>query len=136
MIKTAKRERQPVFRVQQVRSQVEFSPFGEFRAEESWTPPVNLYQVDGAIVVCVDLAGVDRRQIDLRIVPGKLTISGTRLAPTPDRAASKGMRIVSMEIDHGKFSRTITIPDAVDIERSESEYRDGLLWIDLPLNRR
>ncbi len=132
MIKTAKRERSPIFSVHKFQSRVELTQFGEFRAAESWSPSVNLYQANDSIVVCVDLAGVDRRQIDIQVVPGRLTISGTRLSPTPNVAAQKGMRILSMEIDHGRFNRVVTIPETVDIERSESEYRDGLLWIDLP----
>lgn len=133
MLKTAKRDQSSIFRSHVSHTRVEFSQFGEFRAAESWEPAINMYQVPNALIVCVDLAGVDHRQIDVEILPGRLKISGARLAPAPNIAAGKGMRILSMEIDHGRFSRVIPIPDTVNLERSESEYRDGLLWIDLPL---
>lgn len=43
------------------------------------------------------------------------------------------MRILTMEIDHGSFRRVIKLPERVDLARIESEYKNGLLWVRLPL---
>jgi HSP20 family molecular chaperone IbpA len=37
-----------------------------------------------------------------------------------------------MEIDHGAFCREVELPHDVQPERVTANYRDGLLWIELP----
>jgi HSP20 family molecular chaperone IbpA len=44
------------------------------------------------------------------------------------------MRILSMEVDHGPFRRVLTLPDHARVGRAESEYREGLLWVRIPLD--
>ena len=105
----------------------------DFCPAESWAPRINMYRVKQTLQVCVDLAGVDRERIDLRIEPGKLLISGVRIAPEPARGANDRMRILAMEIDHGQFCRSIALPDHVELARVTSKYDQGFLWIHLPL---
>ncbi len=105
----------------------------DFCPVDSWRPAMNLYRLERRIDVCLDLAGVDRNAIDVRVEPGQLTIRGLRDAPEPERGPDEHMRIVAMEIDHGRFCRIIALPDRVDLTRVESEYNDGMLWIHLPL---
>ncbi len=116
-----------------------YQSFAQFTQTEAWTPAVNIYQVGRHLHVCVDLAGVDKRQIDVRIEPGRLTISGVRHAPEPSEIQRGGpdvqMKIHALEIDYGRFSRTIQVPRTVDLDGVHSEYRQGLLWITMPLKR-
>ncbi len=109
---------------------------GDFSPSRCWTPAVNIYRSSQGLELCVDLAGVDRRTIDLTIEPGRLTIRGYRAAPEPYPGQEvKTLQILAMEIDHGAFSREIALPDDVDTPHVTSEYRDGLLWVRLPLRR-
>jgi len=113
-----------------------YRSFSQFAQTEAWAPAVNIYQVGQVLHVCVDLAGIDRDQIDVRIEPGRLTITGVRHAPEPQQRPGRGgvdMKIHSMEIDYGSFQRVIQVPREVDLDGVESEYRKGLLWITLPL---
>lgn len=108
--------------------------FGHCAPSEAWAPAVNVYQLQGRLEVCVDLAGVDRTQLDVRIEPGRLILRGSRHAPEPaDREGP--MRIVCMEIDYGPFRREIVLPPEVAVDRVTSNYEGGLLWITLPINR-
>ncbi|MEE9213134.1 MAG: Hsp20/alpha crystallin family protein [Phycisphaeraceae bacterium] len=107
--------------------------FSVFSPTEGWSPPVNLYRLANRLEVCVDLAGVERKSIDVRVEPGRLTIRGLRAAPEPPRDADEVMRILTMEIDHGSFCRVLKLPERVDLARIESEYKNGLLWVRLPL---
>ena len=118
-----------------------YRSFSQFAQAQAWSPAVNIYQVARVLHVCVDLAGIDRDKIDVRIEPGKLTVSGVRHAPEPkptDPALPHGevdMKIHSMEIDYGSFRREIPVPREVNLDGVKSEYRQGLLWIRLPLAR-
>jgi len=108
--------------------------FGKYSRDEAWSPAVNVYQLPGRLELCVDLAGVDRRELDIQVQTGRLSIRGTRRAPQPPHHPDGPMRILSMEIDYGPFRRIIAIPNEVDLEHVESSYRAGMLWIVLPLH--
>lgn len=105
---------------------------------ESWTPAVNLYETESAYIVCVDLAGVDKKKIDLTVVNGQLNIEGSRQAPNcpkkldDESAGAMRAKVHLMEIDHGSFSRQVELPDDVVQEKINAAYRNGLLWIELP----
>ncbi len=116
-----------------------YRSFSEFAQTQAWTPAVNVYQVGNLLHVCLDLAGIDRDKIDVRIEPGRLTVSGIRQAPEPSadqqgQAQPAGpMKILTMEIDYGAFQRVIQVPQGVDLDAVRSEYRQGVLWITMPM---
>lgn len=107
--------------------------FGPCSPSEAWAPPVNVYQLPGRLEVCVDLSGVDREALDVRVEPGRLVLRGVRPAPEPADRHEQPMRIVCMEIDYGAFQREIMLPAEVALDRVESTYENGLLWITLPM---
>ncbi len=116
-----------------------YRSFSQFTSTEAWSPAVNIYEVGRTLHVCVDLAGIDRDKIDVRIEPGRLTVSGVRHAPEPMPPMSNAqtsevdMKIHSMEIDYGAFCRVVQVSQQVDLAGVRSEYRRGILWITLPL---
>ena len=110
--------------------------FGEYQPAQSWSPQVNLYQMEDRLEVCVDLAGVDRQRIHVEVKTGRLLIRGVRQAPEPEHQPDETMRIVAMEIDHGPFCRAVNLPSDVALDHVESDYREGFLWIHLPLRKR
>lgn len=107
--------------------------FGAVSAEQAWTPAVNVYECGSELHVCVDLAGVPREAISVTVEPGRLVIEGRREVPEPDREATQCIR--EMEIDHGLFRRVLALPESVDLDRVESHYREGMLWVMLPLKK-
>ena len=107
--------------------------FGRCAPTDTWSPAVNVYQLPGRLMVCVDLAGVKRDQLDVRVERGRLYIHGMREAPEPTEHDGGPMRILGLEIDYGPFSRDIAIPEAVQLNKVDSSYANGLLWITLPL---
>ncbi len=48
---------------------------------ETWTPNVNLYETNTSYLVCVDLAGVDKRKIDVEVADQRLKLRGNRAVP-------------------------------------------------------
>ena len=122
-------------------------------SDPTWTPCVNLYEVEQAYRVCVDLAGVDKDRIDVTVRPPtkgdelpRLYIGGERPVPRSPvasspavsgdgRPASSKSRVHRMEIDHGRFAREVELPADVDHEAISATYRAGLLWIELPKRR-
>jgi HSP20 family protein len=107
-----------------------------FAPGETWTPSVNLYETEGAYLVCVDLAGVDKDKIDIVVEDHILRLKGQRPVPTsadesePD--PHRRVRVHLMEIDNGSFSREVELPLDVQQDKINARYRNGLLWIELP----
>ena len=52
--------------------------------------------------------------------------------PAGGPAEHKRVRIHLMEIDHGSFCREVELPEDVDRDRIAANYRNGMLWIELP----
>ena len=107
-----------------------------FLPNETWTPSVNLYETETAYVVCVDLSGVDKEKIDLTVADQRLKLRGARAVPVqPDgetEMANKRVKVHLMEIDHGGFSREVELPHDVEHDKINANYRNGMLWIELP----
>lgn len=101
----------------------------------AWRPPMNVFHCDGHFTVCVDLAGAEPESVDVHVVGRTLYIRGNRqpVEPTHDEPFR---RVLALEIDHGPFERSVTLPDAVEADRLATEQRGGLFWIRLPLATR
>lgn len=98
-----------------------------FRSNRAWLPAVNLYEMPEEFLVCVDLAGVKRDEIDVTVKDRVLRVEGHRHDPLPEKK-----RVHLLEIDEGFFCREVEIPATVAIERIEAAYEEGFLWLHLP----
>ncbi|PYI82662.1 MAG: hypothetical protein DME26_16895 [Verrucomicrobia bacterium] len=100
---------------------------------ETWSPAINAYRCRDCFVICVELAGVGRSSIDLRVEPRRILIRGHRQPPEPAGAEGPLMQVLALEIDHGPFEREVVLPVEVTPENVQAEQRNGVLWIYLPL---
>ena len=99
-----------------------------FYAEQTWKPPVDIYETAENIVVLVEIAGMSRNNINVTMENDLLKISGIR----PDYSPSTKMRLHQMEIDYGKFQRIVKISLPIDTNNISAKYREGFLQITLP----
>jgi len=104
-------------------------------AAHTWEPAINAYRCEKCIRICVDLAGVERSQIDLTVEPQRVLIRGSRELPEPSRDEGRAVRLLAMEIDYGPFEREVHLPVEVEIKDAHAEQRNGLLWISLPIKQ-
>jgi HSP20 family protein len=96
--------------------------------QHGWCPPINAYHSRTELIICVDLAGVDREGVELQVEPLRLLLRGHRHPPGPEGLA----QIIALEIDHGPFEREIPLPAEVSPQEVRAEQRQGILWIHLP----
>tara|TARA_R110000850_G_scaffold30231_31_gene83440 strand:- start:2526 stop:2936 length:411 start_codon:yes stop_codon:yes gene_type:complete len=107
--------------------------FSGFQSTQGWTPDINVYRYDDRIEVWVDLSGVEKGDIHVDVLPGSVRISGERKPPLPTRDSSSQCRkVLTMEIESGRFGREIDLPVEVDRNRVTAKQENGLLWIILP----
>ena len=106
--------------------------FAAVQGPRSWQPAINVYRCSECLVICVDLAGVDRQRIDLQLEGRRLVIRGYRTPPEPEGKAHKPVQVLLMEIDYGEFERAVLLPADIAPERVTAEQRNGLLWVYVP----
>ena len=99
-----------------------------FSAEQTWKPPVDIYETADEIVVLVEIAGMKKKDIKVTIEDDLLKISGLR----PDYSPSAKMKLHQMEIDYGSFQRIVKIALPIDTENISAKYKEGFLQITLP----
>ena len=108
-------------------------PFGlmgrRLPAEEmTWAPSVEIYENNDSFIIRAELPGVDRDEIDISMAGNTLTIKGKR-RPAAD---VKEEQYLYCEACYGSFSRSITMPAAVDADKIEATYENGVLEIRVP----
>lgn len=93
-----------------------------------WKPAVNVYETEDAVVVLVELAGVQPEDLTIDIDAEQIMVHGERREVFP-KAAQTFHR---MEIWSGSFVVQVPLPAIVDARKAEARYQTGLLKIQLP----
>ncbi|MDB5238281.1 MAG: heat shock protein Hsp20, family protein [Candidatus Kaiserbacteria bacterium] len=104
--------------------------------DNTWAPEdsaggelaVDVYQTPDAIVVKALVAGVQPGSIDISLTREMLTISGTR----EDEREVQDEGYFQRELYWGSFSRTILLPEEIDVDLAEATEKHGILMIRLP----
>ncbi len=84
-----------------------------------------------AVVVKLELPGIDPDGVTLEIEDNMLRVSGVRSDERPPDAVYQ-----QMEITYGRFERTVMLPPEVNATKASASYRGGCLKIVLPLKAR
>ncbi len=108
------------------RSFYPFASAGE--TPHGMTFPVDLSETDAEIVVKAILPGIKGDEIDISINDGILTIKGEKKS----EAEADGESFYRREIRYGAFARSIPLPAAVDYDKADAEFADGVLTVTLP----
>ncbi len=94
-------------------------------AERGWHPPADLYETDEALVVRVDIAGIEISELSLVLDRKTLTLRGIRREP----AAEQRRQYHKMEVPYGPFERVFKLPCTVCNDTPRAEYKDGFLTV-------
>jgi HSP20 family protein len=93
-----------------------------------WVPPMDLVETESHLVLRADLPGMSRDDVAIEIKDGVLTVAGERRALDED----KSQGYYRVERAFGRFSRSLTIPDGIDVDAVDAEFSDGVLEVRIP----
>lgn len=118
---------------QQVRGSVQQAQVRTFATviEEDQTEgqlPVDVYQTPNEIVVRTFVAGVRPDELNVSISRDMVVIEGSR----DERDSIDDSDYFTRELFWGSFSRTILLPQEVDVDNCTAGAKDGLLSIIMP----
>lgn len=90
--------------------------------------PVDVHQTANDIIIRAFVAGVRPDELSISISRDMVEIEGSRL----EREQVSGPDFYVRELFWGSFSRTIMLPQEIDVESSSAAAKDGLLTIIMP----
>lgn len=92
------------------------------------SPRVDVIDREEEFLVRAEVPGVEKDDLEVELVGQVLTLKGER---RHEKTEEKGTYYRS-EIAHGRFTRSIRLPEDVDLGKAKAEFKDGVLEIRLP----
>ena len=128
--------RNPIKEMEQMQNRLaSFWNWDPFRGGEKetltvaqWCPRVDIVEDDKEIIVKAELPEVKKEDVKVTVDEGVLTILGERKFEKEE----KNKKYHRIESEYGSFSRSFTLPAAVQGDAVAAEFKDGVLKVHLP----
>jgi HSP20 family protein len=91
-------------------------------------PTMDLYQTENEVVVKMGLPGVKPEDIQIAVTNGVLSIRGEVKEEKEEKDKTYHLR----ERRYGSFSRSVTLPSNVSVDKSDASFENGVLTLTLP----
>jgi HSP20 family protein len=90
-------------------------------------PTADIYETQDALTVVLEMPGVAKGNVDVRVEDGLLNVEG-RL----DLSKYEGLQPLYTEYNIGHYSRSFQLSNKIDQNRIEADFKDGVLSLRLP----
>jgi HSP20 family protein len=90
-------------------------------------PNADIYETQDALTVILEMPGVEKNNVDVRVEDGILKVEG-RLDPSK----YEGLIPLYTEYNVGHFARSFQLSSKIDQNRIGAELKDGVLSLTLP----
>ena len=96
-----------------------------------WAPPVDVKEDDKEYTIMVDLPGLSKNDVTIKIKNNILTVNSNQGSKTEVENETFHYR----ERRNGNFHRTFKIPDIVEQKKVVASFENGILLIALPKSK-
>jgi len=90
-------------------------------------PTADIYETQDALTVVLEMPGVEKSNVDVRVEDGILEVEG-RL----DLSKYQGLQPLYTEYNIGHYSRSFQLSSRIDQNKIGAELKDGVLSLTLP----
>jgi HSP20 family protein len=94
----------------------------------NFIPAVELEETEDVIHLRLEVPGLEAKDINIEATPESVTITGERKFET--KTEENG--VTRSEFRYGKFQRIIELPSAIQNDKVNAEYKNGILHLTLP----
>jgi HSP20 family protein len=94
----------------------------------AWSPAVDIYETDEALVLKAELPGFSKDDINIELKENTLFIKGERKRQDEVKEGNYHR----MERVYGAFQRSFVLPTTVEQDKVKAAYKDGILELHLP----
>lgn len=91
-------------------------------------PPINIFDDHEGMALVAELPGIDPASLDISAQGNTLTLKGERKREQADGARGYHRR----ERTFGEFSRSIQLPEYLDMSKAAANYENGMLTLRIP----
>ena len=114
----------------------DFSPFFNdrrplIRDDIDFLPKLDIRNTEKELQVTVDLPGIDKQDLDVKIEDGILFIKGEKKGEK--REEKDGYTYYERSL--GRFERRVRLPEDVEESQLKAEYKDGVLTLTAPRHK-
>jgi len=88
-------------------------------------PAVDVRETEKEVLVDAELPGIDPTEVELHIESGALHLCGERRREEEQKADG----VCRVERYHGRFERYLPLPDSIDANDVNAEYKNGVLKV-------
>ena len=96
--------------------------------QRSAYPKVNVYEYDDKIGLVAEIPGLKKKQLNIDVEDGVLTISGDKHNILNEADA----KILRRELKQSSFKRSFELGDLLDGDNISANFTDGILSISIP----
>lgn len=106
-------------------------PFPTFRAteREGWLPTLDVYEKNGELVIRLDLPGIEKKDVKVKVMDDVLMIEGERKLEQKIEEEN----YLCQEAFYGSFTRRIALPNPVEEYEVKATFQNGVLEILVPV---
>ena len=91
-------------------------------------PKVNVYEYEDKIGIIAEIPGLKKKQLDIEVEDGVLTISGDKHGIEEQEGAT----VLRRELKASSFKRSFQLGELLDDSRVDANFNDGILSISIP----
>ena len=91
-------------------------------------PKVNVYEYDDKIGIVAEIPGLDKKQLNVDVEDGILTISGDKHSAFE----SDGAKVLRKELKESSFRRSFELGELLDGDNISANFKDGILSVSVP----
>ncbi len=95
---------------------------------QNWLPNTDVVEEKDKYLVKVELPGLDKKDVDIKVEDNILSISGER----KEEKEEKDARYHRIERRYGSFVRSFRLPETVNQNAIEASFKNGVLTVQLP----
>lgn len=110
------------------RSVSDVEQFWRRQVSRGFVPVVDIFEQDAAYEVTVELPGIDEKNIEVKLASGGLTIKGEKQQEKEEKKEGYFLH----ERHFGSFERCLALPEGVDTDKIEANFKNGVLTVMLP----
>jgi len=96
--------------------------------DADWAPRVDISETDDNFCIKAEVPGIKREDVKINIEDHVLSIHGENEQVKEE----EGEQFHRVERYYGSFRRSFTLPENVDEEKIEANFKDGLLTLTIP----
>ena len=91
-------------------------------------PKVNVYEYEDKIGIVAEIPGLDKKQLDVDVEDGILTIAGDKHSSFND----EGAKVIRRELKQSSFRRSFELGELLDGDNISANFKDGILSVSIP----